>query len=223
MSQQRKQRLVGFLLLLSLAVIFVPLVFDGEGYREGQLNGDIQVQGSIPAEPDFPVMQPYKPENKPLDDSADFADPRPQPDAPLSQSDMQHNPVASEASQASPTQETVSNRKADINTEEATKPKVEVNVAKAPISITKEKPVLDKQGVPVAWTIQLASFKDAGNAKALRKRLSDRGYKSYIRRKQDLSKVFVGPDLQRSVVEELRKKLKREFKLDGLILRFTTS
>ena len=222
MSQQRKQRLVGFLLLLSLAVILIPLVFDGAGYRENQLHGDSLLQESIPVEPEFPVIQPYKPENKPLVDTAELADPRPQLEQSLSESEKQQELAVPERGGTSSKKQTASTPKATVKTEVVSKPKPS-QVQKTPISIAKEKPVLDKQGVPVAWTIQLASFKDAGNAKALRKRLSDKGYKSYIRRKQDLSKVFVGPDIQRSAVEELRKQLKREFKLDGLILRFTTS
>jgi DedD protein len=82
------------------------------------------------------------------------------------------------------------------------------------------KPVLDQQGVPTGWTLQLASFKERTNAVALQQRLKKLGYKAYIRNKGDLSKVFVGPDLQKKVIERLKAELKRKLKLDGLVLRF---
>ena len=74
----------------------------------------------------------------------------------------------------------------------------------------------------VAWTLQLASFRDEANAKALRTELLDAGYKVYIRHISGLVKVFVGPELQRTRLESLQAALKEEYSLDGIVVRFTT-
>ncbi len=83
-------------------------------------------------------------------------------------------------------------------------------------------PSLDEQQVPVAWTLQLASFRDEANARSLRKELVEGGYKVYIRHGPDMVRVFVGPDLQRSRLEQLQARLKRDYSLEGMIVRFTT-
>lgn len=178
MSPLRRQRLIGFLLLASVAAIFLPMVLDGEGYRQRQLDTD------IPPVPKAPDWVDLKPKNKPHPPSIEVAEPRPQPAATA---------VAEPLAEPEPG-----------------------------LSVRREEPVLDTQGVTVAWTLQLASFKDRDNADKLKQRLLKAGYKAYIRQKQDLSKVFVGPDLQRVEMEKLRDRLKKEFKLDGLVLRFTT-
>jgi DedD protein len=102
----------------------------------------------------------------------------------------------------------------------AVTPKPAAKPAAVKSKLGTDKPALDQQGVPVGWTLQLASFKDRANAVSLQRKLLKQGYKAYIRDKGELSKVFVGPDLQKSIVETLKRELKRKFKLDGLILRF---
>ncbi len=223
MNRQRKQRLLGTLLLVSLAVIFLPLILDGSGYRERQL------EVTIPPAPEIAEVEMASPRNQPLPDTSEFAEPRPQPVVSDNADAASKTTTANTRSAGGETGKPVAkSSEADISgkpagkTARAAVKKTAENPPSKALSIATEKPVLDKQGVPVAWTIQLASFRDAGNARALRKKLSDRGYKSYIRRKDQLSKVFVGPDIQRTELEKLRAQLKREFRLDGLILRFTT-
>lgn len=97
-----------------------------------------------------------------------------------------------------------------------------VEQAKPDLDPIDDTPQLDQQGVPVGWTLQLASFRDEANAKALRSELLDGGHKVYMRHMAGLVKVFVGPEVQRSRLEALQEKLKQEYALDGIIVRFTT-
>lgn len=102
-------------------------------------------------------------------------------------------------------------------------PLKEAVVAARPlIDATQDTPTLDEEQVPVAWTLQLASFRDEANARSLRSELVDAGYKVYIRNGPDLVRVFVGPDMQRSRLESLQARLKKDYALDGMIVRFTT-
>ena len=97
-----------------------------------------------------------------------------------------------------------------------------VKTQKVDTTIAQDQPVLDQQGVPVAWTLQLASFKDESNAKDLRKQLINAGHKVFTRKQGDLVKVYVGPELQKTRLEALQENLKKEFGLSGIIVRFTT-
>lgn len=97
-----------------------------------------------------------------------------------------------------------------------------IDKAHPSINATDDTPLLDEQQVPVAWTLQLASFRDEANARSLRKELVEGGYKVYIRHGAEMVRVFVGPDLQRGRLENLQARLKRDYSLDGMIVRFTT-
>ncbi|MEH6470581.1 MAG: SPOR domain-containing protein [Halopseudomonas sp.] len=199
MTRQAKERLVGILLLLAIAAIFLPMVLDGEGVRQGRL------QAVIPEPPEVVEIVHYQPKNLPHRDSSELAAPEPTPAVKL-------KPPPKPLAAAKPASTATTKAPAVAA---KTPPKVATKS-----SMGTDKPVLDKQGVPAAWTLQLASFKERTNAEALQQRLLKRGYKSYIRAKGELSKVFVGPDLQRSVIEGLKVELKRELKLEGLVLRF---
>ncbi|MCD8513347.1 MAG: SPOR domain-containing protein [Nitrincola sp.] len=83
-------------------------------------------------------------------------------------------------------------------------------------------PVLDADQVPAAWALQLASFRQEANARELRTRLINSGYRVYIRHGEDVVRVFVGPEMQRSRLEELKVALQQEYGLEGMIVRFTT-
>lgn len=191
MSNPRKARILGSLVLISLAIIFLPWIFDGAGVKERQ-----KMDTSIPPAPfveDIVVEQPTR---------EGFEDPISEPAEPQSQA-LEEAPVVATA----PTQP---------------QPSTTAAVTPRDLSLVAEKPVLDKEGVPVAWTLQLASFKDQVNAANLRSKLLKKGYKAYIRERDGLHKVYVGPDIQRTEIEKLRSQLQQEFKLDGLILRFST-
>lgn len=108
--------------------------------------------------------------------------------------------------------------------EPAPKPVIapEVKDSAPDLAVQQDTPVLDDQNVPVAWTLQLASFRDEANARSLRKKLVAAGHKVYTRKIGELVKVFVGPDIQRSKLEALQNELKSDFGLNGIIVRFTT-
>lgn len=82
-------------------------------------------------------------------------------------------------------------------------------------------PGLDQDGLPVAWGLQLASFRDERNARALQADLLKDGYKVYIRRSDSLVRVYIGPEMQRTRLETLKESIKSKYSLDGMITRFS--
>lgn len=213
MSRQSKERVLGFLLLLAIAAIFLPMLLDGDGARQGQL------QAILPDRPQADEITHYQPQYQPHPDSSDVAPVRPTADTNKSQSMALRPPPAPISDIPASKQEPKS--APQVASKPIAKPSRTVSKTGAVKSkLGTDKPMLDQQGVPVGWTLQLASFKQRANAVALQEKLQKQGFKAYIRNKGELSKVFVGPDLQKSTMQNLKRELKRKFKLDGLILRF---
>ncbi len=81
-----------------------------------------------------------------------------------------------------------------------------------PPGVRVDRTSLDQDGVPYAWTLQLGAFSDLDNANGLRDKLRGRGYKAYTQTfpADNLTRVYVGPEVQRSEIEALQKKLMKE-------------
>lgn len=182
MTVNLKRRLIGGAALLVIALVFFPLVFNGAGYQERQLNP------VIPPIPVVPQVVQIEPQNPIIIESEIPAPPAEAVIVPAPAVE-----IAEPLEQLAPT-----------------------------LNPVEDPPVLDADQVPAAWTLQLASFKQEENARALRNRLIEAGYKVYIRQGSDVVRVYVGPDMQRSRLETLQAQLKQEYGLDGIIVRFTT-
>lgn len=82
----------------------------------------------------------------------------------------------------------------------------------------------DESGVPLAWSVQLASFVHEENAVALRDQLQLDGYNAYLVRVRDgdalRTQVAVGPRVSREEVQTLRQELLERYELEGMIVRF---
>ena len=83
---------------------------------------------------------------------------------------------------------------------------------------------LDKNTLPIAWSLQLGSFKNEENAVNLRASLRDAEYRSYIlhskTREGDTYKVFVGPMLEKAALEEIGSDIYTQMKIEGHVVRY---
>lgn len=89
----------------------------------------------------------------------------------------------------------------------------------------KPEPQLTKQGLPIYWALQVASFKQDQRAKKLKKALIGQGYKVLTRSvKTPLGqaiRVYVGPKIDRSVLKKQQVKIDAAFNVKSMIVRFT--
>ena len=73
------------------------------------------------------------------------------------------------------------------------------------------------------WVVQLGSFSNARNARALRDRLRSGGYPAFTRSTTHdgakVTRVYVGPQASRERAEEMVSRLLRETRLKGMVLR----
>lgn len=187
-----KQRMVGALVLLALAVIFLPMLLSREDESQR-----VQVDApAMPAAPEVPEveLQPVAvPELQLL------------PDEPIGvQTTQSLEPVDSVEPPATSV--------APASSGAAAKPE-----AVPPQAATSK---LDANSLPISWSVQLASLSSGDGAQKLQKTLRSQGYNAYIRTFDGMNRVFVGPLIERAEADRLRDQLNRQHKLNGFVVRF---
>ncbi|WP_446730881.1 SPOR domain-containing protein [Pseudomonas sp. SST3] len=194
------QRIVGALVLVALAVIFVPMLFNRE-------DASPRVAVDAPAMPETPAapaieLQPVEvpePEVEPVPEEFEIVEEGPVAEPDAAPAPIDPAPVLVEPeSGAKP-----ATAQAQPVTPEAT-----------------EEKRLDTANLPVSWSVQLASLSNRENAEKLQKTLRSQGYNAYIRTADGMNRVFVGPLVERAEANRLRDQLQRQQKLDGFVVRF---
>lgn len=173
MTESLKQRIVGAVVLVALAVVIIPLVFDFSGQRQ------VDTNSVIPPMPDInPVVvaEPTRPENitpaKSDDEIFQFGADTPKQGEPLKD----------------------------------------------------EEPALSSEGLPVAWVLQVSSFRDKAAAKDLEKKLLNDGYQAFIRERKDskgaLSRVFIGPKVLKKKLVQEKIAIDKKYSVETFLVRF---
>ena len=188
MKQGTKQRIAGTIVIASLALIFLPIIFDGQGSHQ------TQTASRIPEQPVVPIL------------------PEPQQSRPviISNADLVVTETKPEPERVTKT------------IEESASDLIEVSASES--GFTRDIPILNSAGLPNGWSIRLGSFSEASNATNLMQRLQTAGYKAYIRdidsEQAELTGVFVGPWLERALVNDYIDQLRDEFQLEGMVVRY---
>ena len=87
-----------------------------------------------------------------------------------------------------------------------------------------EQLVMDSDGIPVAWTLQVVTVSSADKAEALRKQLLDMSQKAYIvivrSNGKKLYRVCIGPKFERVELETLQASINAQFKVNSIVARY---
>ncbi|MBD9415123.1 SPOR domain-containing protein [Pseudomonas sp. PDM16] len=191
-----KQRIIGALVLVALAVIFLPMLFS----REDELR---QVSVDAPSMPEKPIMpevalEPVVVPEPVAEDEVPPVEPVPQtPTEPI----------------AAPTQPVVEPQ-AQAQAKPPAATPAPTQAATKPVS------GLDANNLPVSWSVQLASLSSRAGAEKLQQTLRSGGYNAYIRSFDGMNRVFVGPVIERAEADRLRDLLNRQQNLKGFVVRF---
>src|SRR5471032_51360 len=212
-----KQRMVGALVLVALAVIFLPMLFSRQDEQR-------QVVVEAPAAPQAPTVPQVKVE------PVVVPEPQALPEEPVP-SDAD---VAAQQAPSMPVQPSVPVVKPAPAPAPA--PAAPVVAAKPAAPAPAPKPVapqpaapgkpdvgqsrIDPNGLPITWSIQLASLANRESAEALQKKLRTQGYNAYIRSADGKNRVFIGPLIERAEADRLRDLLGRQQNLNGFVVRF---
>ena len=195
MAAAFQNRLVGTIIAVALAVIFLPELLDGEK-RQAKERFE-----SIPARPAVKALA--SPESFPTD------------------------LVKSKASRKV---EIVN----DVAVDEPTTPNTETGAVQEPVSVTPKPatsrvadPVMEprQERVEAGWVVQLGSFKHQKNVRQLLRKLEQAGYRTFTRPVKtsngNLTKVFVGPNIEKDKLEVAIPHLKEITGLRGRLSPFT--
>ncbi|MEE9254872.1 MAG: SPOR domain-containing protein [Pseudomonadales bacterium] len=179
MEERIKYRLTGTVVVLALAIIFLPMLFDGAGVP------DIPFDVDLPP----PPMSAVEPLPEPGSETWAFVD---------------------EAN--------------DLRDRFERAPGLIGQPQHRATGLDEASSGADRQGVPLAWSVQLASFLRENNAVGLRDQLQQDGYNAYLVRIRDgealRTQVAVGPRVSREEVEALQGELRERYELEGIIVRF---
>ncbi|WP_131671789.1 SPOR domain-containing protein [Pseudomonas parakoreensis] len=208
-----KQRMVGALVLVALAVIFLPMLFSRQDEQR-------QVTVEAPSAPQAPAVPQVQLEP--------VAVPEPQalPQEPVPSDDE----VAEQSAPSMPIDAAPAPAPTPAPAP-AAKPVAPAPVAKPaaapaqPIAAAAAKPDttqsrVDANGLSVSWSVQLASLSSREGAESLQKTLRSQGYNAYIRSADGKNRVFVGPLIERAEADRLRDVLSRQQNLKGFVVRF---
>ena len=195
-----KQRMVGALVLVALAVIFLPMLFSREDEQR-------QIQVDAPAAPQMPVMPEVKVEPVPVPEPQVIAqEPAPpEQEAVVQQPSAPVVPPVVKPVVAAPKPPAVTPAQA---------------VAQAPAKLDTTQKRLDPNGLPISWSVQLVSLSNRASADSLQKTLRNQGYNAYVRSSGGMNRVFVGPLLERAEADRLRDLLGKQQNLKGFVVRF---
>lgn len=199
-----KQRIVGAIVLVALAVIFLPMLFKQEDTAR-EVVVQVPPMPEAPAVPQVPVAEVAVPEPE-VDDTWDEplipetpAAPQSLPDAPV----PAEKPVAEV--QPAPVQP-------DVKAEP--QPELQQPTPQA------VEPGIDKNNLPVSWSVQLASLTNKDNAQALRDSYRDKQYNAYVRSADGTHRVLIGPLIKQEEAQAMCKRLKSREGQDCFVVRY---
>ena len=233
-TNRLRQRLVGGLVVLALAVLLLPLWLDGGGLKTPTVQpvpkaptitqpAEITIPAPLPAQQQLLENPPASPvpatEPKPSDAKTTIDAPAVSVPAP--------KPLTTQPASSAP----VSKPSPDavVEHKEPAKPAVET----PPPVVAQPKPTApspEKAPVPAPasvasnqlWVVQLGSFSDELNAKGLARSVSDAGFKVEITplfaKKGTVWRVRVGPYASRELAVKATTQLRERLGRDGLVM-----
>ena len=197
-----KQRMVGALVLVALAVIFLPMLFSRQDEQR-------QIQVDAPTAPQVPVLPQVQVEP--------VAVPQPQV---IAQEPMPVEEVVATQPAPAPAPVAAAVAKPPAPAQKAPAVTPAQAVAQAPAKLDTTQNRIDANGLPISWSVQLVSLSNRASADNLQKTLRNQGYNAYVRTSGGMNRVFVGPLLERAEADRLRDLLGKQQNLKGFVVRF---
>ncbi len=215
MSSALQNRLVGTIILVAIAVIFLPDLLDGKK----QSNRNLFVE--LPKKP--PMQAVKAPDNFNVEQVREAATRKVEVVSEAALDQQFETPTEPGPAQSSA--ETSNIQDVAVVDPDAQS----VNQANKKVSSLAEQTIVeqdpDKLLASAGWVVQLGSFRHQKNVKELLNRLEKAGYRAFSRPVKTssgtLTKVFVGPDLDKQSLEQALSHLKELTKLQGRVTPFT--
>ena len=211
MEQGLKERLVGAAVIVILAVIFIPMLFDDTEDTE-----IVITETNIPPKPEHMPLPPAVDEQIIPADSNFSSRIIP----------VQEEPAEVEVEVEEPEQivQSVEESAAPAQTEKAAASQsAQATGQKSVAAVSKSEESATNVGLS-AWVVQLGSFSGEKNAQELNQKLKKAGFRSFVEPlKQNNTtsyRVRVGPELKRSDAQAIKDKLKSTLQIEGIIVQY---
>lgn len=212
MSSTLQNRLVGTIIVVALVVIVVPEFLDGEKRTNKQEFVDIppvSQKVEMEAIEAFDTDKVSQNVTMPVDFVDEIAVDEAQNEADAASSQNEESTQNNKPANAATKQDKVDKPAARSNSNENTDELANIDVKDS------------------GWVVQLGSFRHEKNVKELLKTLNNAGYRAYSRPVMtsvgELTKVFVGPELDKEKLQLALPHLKEITQLKGKITAFEVS
>jgi DedD protein len=206
-----KQRVVGAFVIISLAVIFLPMIFDEPHQQESN------IIVAVPPRPSFQIKEIGKPAR---------------PDFQRLEFNLEAQKVVEEEINISATSKHDFNTNAHATDEIIViEPEAKKNSSKEEKLKSSEQPRANNSPkvshLPIfknVWMVQLGTFSQTDNAYQLRDQLRKDGFDGHTK-KVDLNggnaiRVFTGPFVDKAEAEKIKIKLDKKYKVDSRVMFF---
>lgn len=244
------QRVLGGVVLVAAAILFLPLVLEGAGVAALQppeipakpvtpTAGDLapalqgqaaELEQAIAESHGEPTFYPVQPTTQTVPETTEDV---PERFRLAEETKPVAKPVVKKPEPSTPAPEKPAPVASALKSENKPAPKTDSKpVAKAePKSASPAEPkaaakpaqsVSSSPGLPSAYVVQVASLSSQASADELVSRLRKRGFRASAVAQGNTVKVSVGPELDRSIAESLRQRLSAdpELKLNGFIVPY---
>jgi DedD protein len=198
-----QNRLVGTVIIVALVVIFLPDILDGEKKtHDGKFV-------SLPDAPKAPLLQRVSTFPK---DEVEQSSQR--------KIEIINEPAVDDVSE--PPGEAIGQNEVSDTTSANSQPND--GTAAVEKSVVAEVPAIETDEASVGWVVQLGSFRHQKNVRELLNSLEKAGYRAFSRKVNtpsgELTKVFVGPDLDKTALEKALPHLTEVTSLKGRVTAF---
>ncbi|MBU3003011.1 SPOR domain-containing protein [Paraglaciecola arctica] len=220
MSSALQNRLVGTAIVVAIVVIFLPDLLDGK--QESKRNLFVE----LPQKPPMKTVKSPSPF-----DTEKVKEAATRKVEVISEQAVDENLDSNSAPETQLESRTEDVQVADVYEEETPSDiiKDEINKTTPQVSSLQQQTVVEQDVdsllASAGWVVQLGSFRHQKNVKELLSRLEKAGYRAFSRpvktNSGTLTKVFVGPDLQKSNLDNALSHLKELTQLQGRVTPFT--
>ncbi len=217
MSSALQNRLVGTAIVVAIAVIFLPDLLDGK--QESEVNLFVEL-------PQKPAMKVVK--SPATFDTGKVKEAATRKVEIISELAMDESRTSSSSPKAKLDSQTADVQVQDEYLEKESAPEISEPIKVKTSSLEQQTIVeldTDRLLASAGWVVQLGSFRHQKNVQELLKVLEKAGYRAFSRPVKTnsgiLTKVFVGPDLQKSNLENALSHLKEITNLQGRVTPFT--
>ena len=199
-SDRIKQRLIGLGVLVALAVIFIPVLFNFQPSKP------LDQASQIPPAPDILPVDIAEPIPPAVDNEV------PDPDDIFTLMEIDENEEASTSTLEKDDNSVVAERELPQQTTENIRAEPEVA------------PKLLDNGLPESWVVQVGSFSELETAKKQVSRLQKAQYKAFHQQGsvdgKQVFRVFVGPFISRNSAEQEKKLIDKSLGVSSFILSY---